>query len=831
MTAIDTDGNTYPHIPLLKTRGVTAVGRYYSSRPRKRLTQPEAAALSDAGIQIFAVFEDRGDPQLSFESGVHDAQIALQQARSVGQPDGSAIYFALEHLPNGYDASHLPGIRNYYHGLKQVLGDEYKLGVYSDGVVCDALLQDGLCDYAWLSASTSFPGSRSFDRSSRWAIAQRNIDIDWMPDLSIDTNDTKDDFGAFRIAAAPAPVIARTTGAPGTAAAALVSVPGPAAPVVPATGWTLLVQRLRTEKRASKPFARTVGTYQVYVDGQPMAGLTGMTVEREGPGDNGPVGKADHRCIEAGTYPLRGHDTENYATVGYDINGYHPRPAIEIGDTGSRTGILIHPANGYGSTIGCINLANSIDDAGSDFLLEDSTARVIALIDDLTRQAGAPLPHDGAIANCHLVVADSPIDQIGSQLLRLGSRGPLVEAWQAFLEAQGFGVGPAETSASFGMSTRNGTLAFQNANGLDPDGTVGPQTIAAAIQLGFGAPTAMVAPSPTPARFDATAATTRRMTSPAATTPSAAMMPPAEPAGISALAMMTAPPLAFELGGAIVAAPPAAPMQALRIGMRGPFVLAWQNFLIGARFDPGGADGFFGDQTQTATMAFQSMQGLKADGVVGQQTFLKAMGLGFHLVEEPDTDDTGTNFPPRPSFRSLQSTSQRMALFGHFDFAPAPASDEPERIRILGSWVKDNISPVSIPQLRKTRIPNPPETIQFHRLAAGQLQAMWVAWEKADLLDLILSYDGSFAPRFKRGQAFGGPEALSNHAFGSAFDINAASNVFGRTPALAGQRGSVRKLVPIANEHGFYWGGHFSGRPDGMHFEVAFLQSSDVPSA
>lgn len=35
-------------------------------------------------------------------------------------------------------------------------------------------------------------------------------------------------------------------------------------------------------------------------------------------------------------------------------------------------------------------------------------------------------------------------------------------------------------------------------------------------------------------------------------------------------------------------------------------------------------------------------------------------------------------------------------------------------------------------------------------------------------------------------------------------------------------KGSVRELVPIANEHGFYRGGHFSRR-DGMHVELAQL--------
>ena len=65
---------------------------------------------------------------------------------------------------------------------------------------------------------------------------------------------------------------------------------------------------------------------------------------------------------------------------------------------------------------------------------------------------------------------------------------------------------------------------------------------------------------------------------------------------------------------------------------------------------------------------------------------------------------------------------------------------------------------------------------------------------------------------------------MSNHAFGSAFDINAEQNTLGTRPPLVGQHGSVRQLVPIANKWGFYWGGHFGGRQDGMHFEIAFIK-------
>ena len=492
MAVIDTNDNMTTRIGFLRARGITAVGRYYSSRAWKRLTQPEAKALSNAGIQVFTVFEDGGDPELSLQQGVHDAQIALQQARQVAQPEGSAIYFAMEHLPDGYNASHVPGIKNYFGGLKQVLGGKYKLGVYSDGVVCDALLSSGACEYAWLSASTAFPGSKEFDRSGRWALAQRKVDLDWSG-LSVDTNDAKPDFGAFLVgAAAPTGV---------SMAARMASEP----PSIPQSGWTLLVRRLRTEKRDSKPFARTVGEYQVYVDGVPVADLRGMTVEREGPGDNGPVGRADHSCIEAGSYPLRGHNTENYTTVGFEMDGDHPRPALEVGETASRVAILIHPASGYGSTIGCINLASSLDDADSDFSLSDSTERVIAVIDDLKRHNGGSLTNEGVIRDCRLIVVDPPIDQIGRQSLRLGSRGPLVEAWRAFLAIQGFNIAAGGADGSFDAAMREATLAFQNAHGLAGDGTVGPRTIAAARQLGFGAPSP-VATSARAAGVDAAAA-------------------------------------------------------------------------------------------------------------------------------------------------------------------------------------------------------------------------------------------------------------------------------------------------------------------------------------
>jgi len=67
----------------------------------------------------------------------------------------------------------------------------------------------------------------------------------------------------------------------------------------------------------------------------------------------------------------------------------------------------------------------------------------------------------------------------------------------------------------------------------------------------------------------------------------------------------------------------------------------------------------------------------------------------------------------------------------------------------------------------------------------------------------------------------GSRKTLSNHAYGTAFDINAGWNPMGRTPPVVKKEGSVRRLVETANVYGFYWGGHYPNRPDGMHFEAA----------
>lgn len=176
----------------------------------------------------------------------------------------------------------------------------------------------------------------------------------------------------------------------------------------------------------------------------------------------------------------------------------------------------------------------------------------------------------------------------------------------------------------------------------------------------------------------------------------------------------------------------------------------------------------------------------------------------------PDIDP---DWPPLPSFSPLVGNSARASVFGSFRYEHDPLPDNPENILVLGDWRRQNIVSASIDMGPHVGT----RTVYFHRLAIDQLKSLWLAWKDVGLLDRVRTYAGSYVPRFIRGST----RTLSNHAYGSAFDINAAWNGLGRTPAAVGSPGCVRELVPLAHQYGFYWGGHFRSRPDGMHFEVA----------
>lgn len=210
------------------------------------------------------------------------------------------------------------------------------------------------------------------------------------------------------------------------------------------------------------------------------------------------------------------------------------------------------------------------------------------------------------------------------------------------------------------------------------------------------------------------------------------------------------------------------------------------------------------------------------------QPEVKPLTIASATIAIPGGDRSSASWPPKPGFGPLATIAAQQQLFGTFEFVHDPAPNNQERIRILGDWVRDNIDrEVFVPQLAKLaarKVPGAPRSgvISWHRKAKQQILGLWQAWEDAGLLDLIISYHGDWNARFVRGRI----GVLSNHSFGTAFDINTVVNGLnwlGVRPALVGERGSVRELVPIAHAYGFYWGGHFD-RFDGMHFDIAQLK-------
>lgn len=190
----------------------------------------------------------------------------------------------------------------------------------------------------------------------------------------------------------------------------------------------------------------------------------------------------------------------------------------------------------------------------------------------------------------------------------------------------------------------------------------------------------------------------------------------------------------------------------------------------------------------------------------------------------PWDDETTRPSGPAPSPLRPLTLQERIHAFGRFDFTHDPQPGNPEHVAIAHGWARDNLVPVTVPQLAGRRV-------TVHRKMVAPFLAFWADVEASGLRDRVITFDGTFASRYKRfsgtlGERLAksrvaGVANLSNHAWASAFDINARWNRLGHEPAKLGEHGCVLELVPIAEKHGFFWGGKFKSRIDAMHFELA----------
>ena len=244
----------------------------------------------------------------------------------------------------------------------------------------------------------------------------------------------------------------------------------------------------------------------------------------------------------------------------------------------------------------------------------------------------------------------------------------------------------------------------------------------------------------------------------------------------------------------------------------------WQSFLIGRGYKIQMTN-YYDEATVAATRKYQRENGLIADGIVGNRTLALAVQAGFALFpfDQESTNKKSQYWPTKPWDLKVLSNAEREKIFGKFDYTPKPTPRNAEAIVIDPAWVKENIVNIEVPIDVFHRI----TSVKLHKLAKEPFLDLLDAWRKKGVIHLIDVWNGGFVPRFKRGRAV--QQDLSNHSWGTAFDINAHTNAMGIIPPLVGEEGSVRELVLDANKLGWFWGGHYNSRQDGMHFELCRL--------
>jgi hypothetical protein len=181
---IDTPFDATDRAEGLRQLGVTTVIRYYCFRnsatfPAKCLTAREAQALCAVGLRLVTVFQQRQNQLEDFSEakGRSTGARAHELAEgAVGQPPGSAIFFAVD-----FDASAAQiaaHVQPFFEGVRAALASAnggapaYRIGVYGSGLVCKTLRSAGLSELSWLAMARGFAGTREELERGQWQLNQ-----------------------------------------------------------------------------------------------------------------------------------------------------------------------------------------------------------------------------------------------------------------------------------------------------------------------------------------------------------------------------------------------------------------------------------------------------------------------------------------------------------------------------------------------------------------------------------------------------------------------------------------------------------------------------------
>jgi peptidoglycan hydrolase-like protein with peptidoglycan-binding domain len=218
---IDLAIDTQPYANAIRDSRIQFVARYYRDPASHwpALTAAEARQLSAAGLALVAIFESHSanPAYFSYARGYWDAVTAAHEAAAVGQPAGSAIYFGVDF--NARDEA-LERVKQYFTGVEAAMAaagpngkPAYKIGVYGSGVVCGAIKDAGLAQYAWLTNSTAWDGVLGYQD---WNIRQHREPAG--VSFSADSDEAVGEYGAFQVAGAEAAALVSAATPPVVAA-------------------------------------------------------------------------------------------------------------------------------------------------------------------------------------------------------------------------------------------------------------------------------------------------------------------------------------------------------------------------------------------------------------------------------------------------------------------------------------------------------------------------------------------------------------------------------------------------------------------------------------
>lgn len=249
MDGISTSRNCGPHAACLQQAGKAFVVRYLSRTTKlveKRLTAAEATRLAERGLGLVTVYQDNARELADFghARGLLDGRSAFDGARQVGQPMGSAIYFAVDtdFSVDDIEAVVLP----YFEGVRSALlhaaggADGYRIGVYGSGLSCQIVRENhALASLSWLAMARRWRFSDSY---TTWSMRQSGptgalcgLGLQW------EHNEGREDFGMFQ------PVIAAAEPPPGPEL--VVTAPELFLRSVPSTQGNVPIARLKEGQR------------------------------------------------------------------------------------------------------------------------------------------------------------------------------------------------------------------------------------------------------------------------------------------------------------------------------------------------------------------------------------------------------------------------------------------------------------------------------------------------------------------------------------------------------------------------------------------------------